>query len=118
MSSLTTLLASFLLVVGAPSVAEAKAPYCLPGNPCFPSPAVLKVFNATVDGRLIKTVPYGAPCYKATYNAEQCKALAKNKVIPEWRVTLPGEASKILHPYTNNSMERTMKANRYFLNTQ
>lgn len=90
MASLAALLTSVLLATGA-QVAEAKAPYCLPGNPCFPASKVLDTFNASVGGRLIKSEPYGAACYKATYDAEKCKEVAKNKSLPEWRAKQPGK---------------------------
>lgn len=70
---------------------EAAAPYCLPGDECFPSNDVLNDFNTTVGGKLIKAIPYGAACYAATYNAEECKALSVNKGIHAWRAAVPGK---------------------------
>ena len=66
------------------------APYCLPGNKCFPSTSTLESFNKTIGGNLIKATPYGAACYAATYNAEACAALANENRDPEYRIDLPG----------------------------
>jgi hypothetical protein len=69
---------------------EGAAPYCLPGNSCFPSQKNLDKFNETINGNLIKATPYGAQCYGSTYNAEACAALAAIKRDPEYRIELPG----------------------------
>jgi hypothetical protein len=81
---LAALAASALPVHGA-------APYCLPGNSCFPAQNILARFNGTVGGNLIKTTPYGAECYASTYNAKACAALAGQKRDPEYRIDLPGK---------------------------
>ncbi|KAI0199812.1 FAD-binding domain-containing protein [Astrocystis sublimbata] len=70
-------------------VTQAAAPYCLSGESCFPDDATLSTFNATVYGALIKAVPYGAACYKATYDADECKRLAKIKGDSDYRLKLP-----------------------------
>ncbi|GAP91265.1 putative FAD-binding domain-containing protein [Rosellinia necatrix] len=69
--------------------AQAAAPYCLAGQPCFPSAASLSVFNGTIGGALIKVAPYGAACYKATYNADECKRIAEIKGDNDYRQSLP-----------------------------
>ncbi|KAI1266333.1 FAD-binding domain-containing protein [Xylariaceae sp. FL1019] len=86
MSSLAIGLA---ILAGAAIPVHGAAPYCLPGNSCFPSEDVFAAFNETVSGSLIKTVPYGAACYAATYNATECAALAAEKHENEYRVELP-----------------------------
>lgn len=68
----------------------AAAPYCLPGDACFPTDAELDAFNGTVNGALLKSVPYGAPCYEDTYNAAECKTLAEMKGNEDWRRNLSG----------------------------
>lgn len=70
--------------------AWAAAPYCLAGQPCFPSHRVLAKFNATVDGALIEVKPYGAACYAATYDAEECATLISEKEDSFYRDSLPG----------------------------
>ncbi|KZW00940.1 FAD-binding domain-containing protein [Exidia glandulosa HHB12029] len=71
------------------SSALAAAPYCLPGDSCFPSAKELSSFNTTVGGRLVKSVPYGAVCYAgATYDAEKCATLVANFVTDEFRLEI------------------------------
>lgn len=79
-----------LLVGELVSFATAGFPYCLPGNTCYPSASAWADFNATVGGRLIQTIPYGTPCYAATYNAGECLALIKKKGDLSFRDSLPG----------------------------
>lgn len=86
---------SALLALGLASGSQAAAPYCLSGDACFPSDEVLSEFNSTVGGRLIKTEPYAAACYEATYNAEECQAIAEVKGTHAWRLPQPRES------YTN-----------------
>jgi hypothetical protein len=88
-------MASFALCVAALAASvlpvHGAAPYCLPGDACFPSEKDLAKLNETVGGNLIKTTPYGAECYGSTYNADACAALAKSKRDPEYRINLPGK---------------------------
>jgi hypothetical protein len=42
--------------------------YCFPGSSFFLNLTVLRTFNATVNGRLIKQ--YGATCYKKSHDEE------------------------------------------------
>lgn len=90
MSPYKPLLGAVLLAGELATFASAGAPYCLPGSACYPKPALWDAFNTTVGGRLIKVTPYGAPCYDATYNAEQCLYLAQNKGSITFRDNLPG----------------------------
>ncbi|KAJ9612185.1 hypothetical protein H2200_003782 [Cladophialophora chaetospira] len=64
--------ASFsILTQAAPSAYESCK--CAPTDPCWPSASEWVAFNKTVSGRLIKTVPVAAPCYKGPYyNAAAC----------------------------------------------
>lgn len=71
------------------ALARAAAPYCVPSNACFPSTGVLAAFNATVGGRLIKSVPYGSVCYAATYDAAKCAALVANMSVDAYRLEIP-----------------------------
>lgn len=71
------------------AVAHAAAPYCLPGDACFPSKHALAALNATVGGRLIKSMPYGVVCYRDTYDADKCNTLIQNKSNADFRLTLP-----------------------------
>ncbi|KAJ1325321.1 FAD-binding protein [Microdochium nivale] len=46
-----------------------------PGDPWWPSKLEWDIFNMTVNGNLIKTVPLGAPCHGATFDAAKCDFL-------------------------------------------
>lgn len=93
MPRLTT--SSLLLALGLASRSQAAAPYCLPGDACFPSTEVLNELNSTIGGRLIKSQPYAAACYEATYNAEECKAIAEVKGLHAWRLPQARKLSKL-----------------------
>ncbi|CAI6338248.1 unnamed protein product [Periconia digitata] len=71
-------------------LAQAAAPYCLPNDACFPSEPELQAFNSSLNGKLIRNTPYGAPCYAATYDAAACKDIATRKRSYEYRFDLPG----------------------------
>ncbi|KIX06813.1 uncharacterized protein Z518_04789 [Rhinocladiella mackenziei CBS 650.93] len=50
-----------------------------PGDPCFPSDLVLKIFNATVGGNLIKTKPVAISCYPGPDQSQsQCAYVDAN----------------------------------------
>lgn len=50
---------------------------CFPGDACWPTDSQWSLFNETVNGRLIKTVPLGSPCHNPTYDAVRCEQLKK-----------------------------------------
>lgn len=81
MWSLRTLAASLLLGAGSVAATQdfsATLPkLCrnFPGDPWWPSKLEWDLFNMTVNGNLIKTVPLGAPCHGDTYNEAACKNL-------------------------------------------
>ncbi|KAF2738272.1 FAD-binding domain-containing protein [Polyplosphaeria fusca] len=76
-------------LLGAATLTHASAPYCLPGDTCFPSDHDLRQLNISVNGRLIQTKPYGSACYKATYNAGGCLAVAANNNDSDFRLRTP-----------------------------
>lgn len=51
---------------------------CIPGDPCWPLPSTWAGFNQSLNGRLIATVPLGAPCHDPVYNDAACKSLQQN----------------------------------------
>ena len=65
-------------VVAASGAAKVKSCKCFPGETCWPSEATWDSFNATVGGRLIKTVPLGSPCHDPSYNETECAKLQAN----------------------------------------
>ncbi|KAF2850038.1 FAD-binding domain-containing protein [Plenodomus tracheiphilus IPT5] len=50
---------------------------CFPGDSCWPSDKEWSAFNATVGGRLIKTVPLGSQCHDPNYDEALCQQLQK-----------------------------------------
>jgi hypothetical protein len=55
-------------------LSKANATTCryLPGDDGWPSSQEWAQLNVTVQGRLIMTIPLGAPCHDPTYNATEC----------------------------------------------
>lgn len=51
---------------------------CFPGDDCWPSDEAWEKFNATVGGRLIKTVPIGSVCHDPTYEDPMCRTVQEN----------------------------------------
>lgn len=50
----------------------------MPDDPSWPSNATWDSFNASVDGRLIHTIPIAAPCHRHSYDPAKCD-LVKNQ---------------------------------------
>ena len=46
-----------------------------PGDKTWPSKSVWDNFNSTVGGRLVATVPLGAPCHGANFDNATCESL-------------------------------------------
>jgi hypothetical protein len=44
----------------------------MPGDPSWPDAAEWERFNASVDGRLIRTVPIASVCHGSGYDEEKC----------------------------------------------
>ncbi|KAK8123919.1 FAD binding domain-containing protein, partial [Apiospora kogelbergensis] len=74
--SATTALASLF----PPRDGIAESCKCFPGDTCWPSAAEWSGLNATVGGRLVATVPLGAPCHDPAYDEATCKSLQS-----QWR---------------------------------
>lgn len=83
-SSLVLLLtANIGLSVALPKLCGIEGPdncKCFPGDDCWPEQSQWAALNATVDGRLVATVPLGSPCHDPSYDANQCAELQD-----EWR---------------------------------
>lgn len=81
------LLASLAAVLGATSLTRAvpltSSCYCLPQDDCWPSLTQWDDFNATVNGRLIATVPVASVCHEPTYDEAACGALRANWSEPD-----------------------------------
>ena len=75
-----------LLVAGllAASVqASSRDCRCFPGDACWPSDHEWARFNQSIDGKLVTTVPLGAPCHEPNYDPEACDALREAWQLPE-----------------------------------
>lgn len=78
-----TALACLALATSAAANQDCK---CFPGDKCWPSPQEWAAFNATVGGRLVATVPLGAPCHDdtfTTYNKAACDNVKLLWPLPE-----------------------------------
>ncbi|KAJ5161827.1 hypothetical protein N7492_007219 [Penicillium capsulatum] len=81
------------LAVGAQCQSRRRCTY---GDDCWPSVDTWNQFNATVGGRLIRSVPSAAVCHTQRYNAKQC-ALAKSSWLDSfWRTNQTGAYAAIL----------------------
>lgn len=69
--SLCSLLISVSVVQSVPL--DSSGCKSVPGDKGWPTSRQWAQLNASVDGRLIKTIPPGAPCYKKTYNVADFK---------------------------------------------
>ena len=65
--------------------------HCLPGDSCWPAPAIWNALNSTLRGRLVATVPIGSPCHNPHYDQAACAALQAGWTEPQTQsVTFPG----------------------------
>lgn len=81
----------------------------IPGDAAWPSAAVWRAFNKTIGGRLIATVPIGAPCHQkfsngasaCTFKLAKCDDLRNVWYIPGTH--LPSSSSPMTYPFSENS---------------
>ena len=78
--SSTSILVVWVLISRAASAsiaASVELPACryLPSDAEWPSAQQWNELNATVEGRLVATVPLAAVCHGVEYNALQCDAV-------------------------------------------
>ncbi|KAI0017370.1 isoamyl alcohol oxidase [Xylariomycetidae sp. FL0641] len=57
------------------AVAVSDGCRCFPGDDCWPGETAWSSFNATVGGRLIRTVPIGHVCHDPDYDEAACEAV-------------------------------------------
>ncbi|KAK7961132.1 FAD binding domain-containing protein [Apiospora saccharicola] len=84
---------------------------CFPGDACWPSAADWSGLNATVGGRLIKTVPLGAPCHDPGYSQKVCKNLQS-----QWqaeRVHMESSSSIMAPFFANQSCDPLQPRSRH-----
>ncbi|KAF5352996.1 hypothetical protein D9758_007905 [Tetrapyrgos nigripes] len=82
-----------------------RLPVCraLPEDKDWPSLATWDAFNASVDGRLIRTVPIGSPCHNPTFDAEQCQFVRDHW--HEVSLHLPSSSSVMTPFFANGSCD-------------
>lgn len=63
---------------------------CTSDDACWPTAQTWTEFNATVGGRLIRSVPSAAVCHGSRYNADQCATAKSNWLDGAWRSNQTG----------------------------
>ncbi|KAK4223295.1 bifunctional solanapyrone synthase [Podospora fimiseda] len=97
LSEITTADTSFLNfdseTPSQPSSRFLPLPKCklLPGDPLWPSSTIWSLFNLTLSGALIKTIPLAAPCYNNTglYSSSACQQIRERWSDPHLHVDDP-----------------------------
>lgn len=74
---LNVIAATLFVAISASAQPAAPAPACktFPGDETWPAKAEWDAFNRTVNGRLVATVPLGAPCHGSSFNNATCESL-------------------------------------------
>ncbi|KAH9877787.1 Zinc finger E-box-binding homeobox 1 [Plenodomus biglobosus] len=70
-----------------------------PGDATWPSKSEWDTFNQTVGGRLVATVPLGAPCHAPNFNNATCEALKSKWQAEEIHYT---SSSSVMAPFFAN----------------
>ncbi|KAK7458171.1 hypothetical protein VKT23_010079 [Stygiomarasmius scandens] len=84
---------------------DVAIPACrtMPGDLTWPSSFVLRSFNQSIDGRLIKTIPIAHVCHYPDYDEAKCKYIQDNWKRPELH---EDHANSIMHNiYLNKSCD-------------
>ncbi|KAE8160751.1 hypothetical protein BDV40DRAFT_313563 [Aspergillus tamarii] len=63
---------------------------CASGDDCWPDIQTWNDFNATVGGRLIRSVPSAAVCHTERYNAQKCTVAKDSWLDSFWRTNQTG----------------------------
>ncbi|KAG9218411.1 hypothetical protein CCMSSC00406_0007988 [Pleurotus cornucopiae] len=106
----STAIDAALLLSGA--IVGTDIPECrlLPGDAAWPSIDAWSTLNSSIDGRLIKPIPIGAPCHHPNYDAEQCEIVRKNWRQPAFHELHPSSImdpiflNKTCDPFTDPSI--------------
>ena len=79
LSNMRRLVLVALYIVAIPSAqstatisAECK---CMPTDDCWPTVEEWTLFNASISGKLIATIPIASPCHGSDYDAGTCQYL-------------------------------------------
>lgn len=85
-SSIIALLGASWIVTSQSFGYGSRTCRCFPGDQCWPSSADWKLFNQTLGGKLIRTVPIASPCHDTfpgvSYDAATCAYIQANWVRP------------------------------------
>ncbi|OTA53999.1 putative alcohol oxidase [Hypoxylon sp. EC38] len=76
---------------------------CFPGDSCWPTEEIWELFNKTVGGRLIATIPIGTPCHGDEYNESRCLELRNAWNLPNTHIT--SSSSIMAQFFANQSCE-------------
>ncbi|KAK2002344.1 FAD binding domain-containing protein [Colletotrichum falcatum] len=79
---------------------------CFPGDTCWPTAASWDAFNQTVGGRLIATVPIGAPCHDSSFGAyDEAKCTALQNVWSKAETHIQTSSSVMAAFFANDSCD-------------
>lgn len=105
---------TFAVALGWGANAQNESCRSFPGDDLWPSVADWAQLNDTVGGRLIATVPLGAPCHDPTYDATVCGTLQASWTSPELHdessssVMAPFFANHSCDPFTSTDTPCTL----------
>ncbi|KAJ3758342.1 hypothetical protein EV360DRAFT_94714 [Lentinula raphanica] len=71
------------------SIPSSSSCRTFPGDASWPTPDTWDALNASVDGRLIKTVPVGSPCHDPHYDQDACEDVKRNWHQTEMHISHP-----------------------------
>ncbi|TWU72060.1 hypothetical protein ED733_003049 [Metarhizium rileyi] len=103
-----------LFALAVTAVAAAPFCRCMPGEPCWPTLSDWNQLNKTVGGRLIKTVPLGAPCHGDSFDQNRCDYLRSEWLSPgihmndSSSIMSPFFANRSCDPFTDRSLPCTI----------
>ena len=73
------------LASAAPAAESSHGCKVMPSDKKWPSPKVWNAFNASVDGRLIKTIPIATPCHDPSFSKDECAEVQDNWGIADYQ---------------------------------
>jgi len=88
----------------------------LPGDLEWPSLSEWQELNATVDGRLVATVPLGSPCHDPNYNETECAYLQSKWLLPQLQQVL--SLCRLMHMLNSGSFPSSSSAMAPFFANQ
>ena len=87
-------------VTASSGVGIRAAPWCAPGQACWPTSAQWTALNTSVGGNLIAVAPPLAPCFGTfpgvPYDGTVCNAAISNFSNSYWRASQPGASQEVV----------------------